>query len=210
MDSVTICNLSLMAAGMAPITELGENSNSGRLCKIFYPVVRDRVLRDHIWSFAQFYCVLSQNNEESPDRDFPVICNLPGDLVRIVKVNEGDTYKRVSDRIMLKTLPATLLYIRKVEDPNLFDAAFTDALQQLLAAEISLASSRDIQQAQYFRNQYQEKLAIARSIDSQENVYFSEKKKKYSSFIEARGHHSSRSNGRITFVEGDSGRQRGF
>lgn len=208
MDSVTICNMALMAAGIPPITSFEETNNNAKLCKNFYPVLRDRVLRDHSWSFATTYYPLQQSTEASPDPAMPIQCILPGDVIRIVGLSDNSSYRRIGDRILVTAPDLTLIYIRRVEDPNLFDPAFVEALQNLLSAEFVLSASRDIQQAQYFRQEYERKLAIARSIDSQENSAAYKLRNNPGSFIASRsGDVPLHRSGKVNFVKGTAGKQ---
>lgn len=208
MDSVTICNMALMAAGIPAVTSFEDNNNNAKLCKSFYPVLRDRVLRDHTWSFAAASCHLQQTAEESPDPQFPVVTVLPGDLIRIVELQSGNPYKNFGGRLLVQQKGELLIYVRRVEDPNLFDEAFVEALQNLLSAELCLSASRDIQMAQYFKNEYAQKLAIARSIDSQENVYAHQTGERFSSFAAARmGGSGRQAGGKVIFVQGNAGKQ---
>lgn len=208
MDSVTICNMALMAAGIPPITSFEEINDNAKLCKSFYPVLRDRVLRDHSWSFATSYLELQQMAEKSPDPEYPFVAALPGDLIRVVSTLGDIPFRRIGNKILVKELPATCIVIRKVEDPNLFDPAFVEALQNLLSAEFVLSASRDIQQAQYFRQEYERKLAIARSIDSQENFAAYKFRNNPSSFIASRfGDVPLHRSGKVNFVKGNAGEQ---
>lgn len=208
MDSVAICNMALMAAGIPPITTFDENNDNARLCKDFFPVLRDRVLRDHTWSFATAYFELQQLSEKSPDPSYPIACVLPGDTIRVIGLTDNSPYRRTDNRILIAAYPATLVYIRRVEDPNLFDASFVEALQNLISSEVALSSSRDIQQAQYFRNEYERKLAVARSIDSQENSHIHQNEYRYSSFVAARsGNYGTPGRNKTVFVTGNAGKQ---
>lgn len=206
MDSVTICNMALMAAGIPSITSFDEENNNAKLCRSFYPVLRDRVLRDHTWSFATAYYKLPQLSEESSDPEYGIVCGLPVDVIRVVRLTDDSPYKRIGNKILVTHHPVTLEYIRRVEDPNLYDAAFVEALQNLLSSEIVLSSSRDIQQAQYFRNEYERKLAVARSIDSSENSDAHQPAGKESSFLAARRGYGMSSK-RVVFVAGNAGKQ---
>ena len=208
MDSVTICNMALMAAGIPPVTSFEETNDNAKLCKTFYPVLRDRVLRDHNWSFATAYFDIQRSAEKSPDPEYPIVCILPGDLIRVLNLLDNSPYRRIGNKLLVTQFPVTLVYIKKVEDPNLFDPAFVEALQNLISSEVVLSASRDIQQAQYFRNEYERKLTIARSIDSQENSHSNQIQQTGSSFIAARHGAASRiAKGRVVFVEGTAGKQ---
>ena len=187
MDSVTICNLALMMVGIPAITSFDENNNNAKLCKEYYPVLRDRVLRDHHWSFATKNIPLQQMNEKSPDAKYPFVCGLPGDVIRVIRLEDDSPFLRVGNRLFVQSFPNRLIYTSRVEDPNLYDETFVEALQYLIASEIGLANTRDGQLMDYFRKRYEQSLATARSIDSQENRFSFRTSKKRSSWIEARG-----------------------
>ena len=200
--------MALMAAGIPPVTSFEETNDNAKLCKTFYPVLRDRVLRDHNWSFATAYFDIQRSAEKSPDPEYPIVCILPGDLIRVLNLLDNSPYRRIGNKLLVTQFPVTLVYIKKVEDPNLFDPAFVEALQNLISSEVVLSASRDIQQAQYFRNEYERKLTIARSIDSQENSHSNQIQQTGSSFIAARHGAASRiAKGRVVFVEGTAGKQ---
>lgn len=187
MDSVSICNLALMQVGIPPITSFNDANNNAKLCKDFFPVLRDRVLRDHPWSFATAFHDLQKLDEPSFDPDYEVVCALPGDLIRVIELVGNRPYRRIENKILVKELPATLLYTRRIEDPELFDETFIEALQYLLAAEIGLSNTRDTQMIAMFRQEYERRLALARSIDSQENRHALQNGPRRSSWIRGRG-----------------------
>lgn len=171
MDKLKICNLALMLVGIPPITSLDGENNNARLCQTFFPIIRDRVLRDHPWSFATTFYDLQALHETSPDPRFPKVCLLPGDVVRIISLEPDRPYRKVGNNILVEELPARLCYTRSVEDSNLYDSTFIEAVQYLLAAEIGLANTRDAQLISMFRQEYERRLAVARSIDSSENRF---------------------------------------
>lgn len=186
MDSVTICNLALMMVGIPPITSFDETNNNAKLCREFFPVLRDRVLRDHCWSFATQACELQMLNETCFDPNFHAVCALPGDLIRILGLSDDRPYRRIGNRIFVTQLPARLVYIQRVEDPELFDETFTEALQYLIASEIGMANTRDANLIQLYRREYERRLSIARSIDSQENRFALQNNPPQSHWIMAR------------------------
>ena len=208
MDSVMICNLALMMVGIPVITSFEENNNNAKLCKSYFPVLRDRVLRDHTWSFATAAYDLQQLNEKSIDAHFEFVCALPGDVIRVIGLEDDSPYRRIGNKILVQSMPVRVLYIKRIEDPNLFDETFIEALQYLIASEIGMANTRDAQLINLYRQKYERSLATARSIDSQENRFAYQNDCKLSSFIEARGSHSG--SGRVSgvkWVEGTAGKQ---
>lgn len=188
MDPVNICNLALNMVGIPPITSFSDKNNNAKLCEQFYPVLRDKVLRDHTWSFATYSMQLPQLAEKPFDPEYEFAFQLPGDLLRIIELIPDVPFRKVRDMIFANQ-SVTCVYIKKVEDTTLFDVTFVEALQYLIAAEIGLANTRDGSLISYYRQQYERSLAIARSIDSQENHHtYQPPRDRGSSFLAARRH----------------------
>lgn len=210
MDSVAICNLALMMIGIPPITSFREENNNAKLCKTFFPVLRDRVLRDHVWSFATAGYILQLLDEKSCDENFPCVCALPGDLIRVIEISGNRPYRRIGNKILVKELPANLIYIRRVEDSSQFDESFIEALQYLLAAEIGMSNTRDAQLINMYRLEYEKRLALARAIDSQENRHSMQNRPKRSRWLESRISEMDIREGQINWVKGTAGKQEGY
>ena len=187
MDSVSICNMALLQLGIGPITSFEDQNDEAKLCKRLYPVLRDRVLRDHLWSFATAFYDLQENGETKfSDPEYPFECNCPSDLIRVISLTSGGRYRRIGHTILVDELPARLQYIRRVEDPGEFDVTFTEALQYLLASEFALAHTRDRNLVNMLKNEYERKLSVARAIDSQENIHTHQNRPQRSSWLAAR------------------------
>lgn len=208
MDSVTICNMALRALGIRPITSFDDNSNQAQDCKSLFPVLRDRVLRDHLWSFATTGYDLSALTEESFDPEFSHTCALPTDFIRLVRLTDDQDYRMLGKNILVRSLPAKLIYIRRVNDPNNFDPTFTEALQYLLMAEMAMQNTRDVNLVNLYRVEYEKRLSTARSIDSQENVVSFQRRRNRSSYIQSRRSGGTSEHVPVRFTEGDSGAQK--
>lgn len=170
MNNVDICNLALNMLNMPAITSLDEDSPSARICRRFFPVCCQRVLRDHFWSFAVSTADLAVIDETSFDPAFPHVCTIPGDCIRIIGLADKTPYRKAGNKILTRNPHAQLIYIRNVENAVEFDVTFGEALQYHLAAELALGQTRDANLANFYRSEYRERLAIARSIDSAENI----------------------------------------
>ena len=208
MDSINICNLALARLGLPAITSFDEAGNVAQTCRTLFPVCRDRVLRDHLWSFATAFFPLSAAAEPSPDPAYGVAAHLPGDLVRIIRIAEDMPFRRIGHLICLPGLPATLVYIRQVTNTELFDSAFCEALAYLLASEIAMSNTRDAGLVRTFAEEYRARIAAARSIDSQENVHALQTSRRRSSFIAARAAGSlspGRCGSRVVITSGTEG-----
>ena len=210
MNTVGICNAALAMLGISTITSFEENNVNAKLCKSFFPTLRDRVLRDHSWSFAAKYHPLPLLDMDSPDPEFPYVAQLPGDLIRIIRIIPRDIpYTKTGRTILLAEPAEQLVYTARITDPELFDAAFTEALQYLMAAEIGMANTRDAQLVNMYRTEYERRLAVARSLDSMENRHAYQSRRR-SDWLAAR-HGASikrpRRVGKTEWVEGTAGKQ---
>jgi hypothetical protein len=187
MDTLTICNMALLKLGVPALTTLDEPNSNARMCRVFFPALRDRCLRDHAWSFAMASAPLSVLEEASPDPDYPLACTVPADALRLVRMSDGSPFRRMGERLLAQSRDASVEYVRRVEDPEVFDPLFVEALVFLLASELCMAVTRDAAIGAQFRQGYLERLAVARSIDSQENVAAIQRRRApRSSWIEAR------------------------
>ena len=187
MTDVDICNQALVSMGMQPITSLEINDNSAIRCRIAFPICRDRMLREHNWSFAIRSVKLQQLATYSPQCDYPVVAALPAGCIKVIRLQSRNPYLLRGGNILLHSLPETLDYVAAVENAELFDPAFADALASLIASVLALYSTRDAGILQYHQNEYRRKIAIARSVDSIENIHDAQSGKFRSKFIEARG-----------------------
>ena len=170
MDSVSICNLALNMLGINSITSFEEKTATAQLCREFFPVLRNRVLRDHDWSFAAKAVKLVQTADiSSIDREKPFVCTVPGDCLAMRYILEDLPFRPWGRFVMVPALPATLVYTARIEDATLFDDTFSAALQYLLAAEIGMSHTRDMQLINMYEQKYQRTLQLARSFDSREN-----------------------------------------
>ncbi len=211
MDSIDIVNLALNMLGINSIASFDEENNNAQLCKKFFPVCRDRVLRDHSWSFAAASVELAQLNERSLDPALQFVCSVPGDCIAVREVLPGIKYRPWGRKIMVSSLPATLIYTCRVEDSSLFDPTFCEALQYNLAVEIGMSNTRNASLIQMYRQEYERTLALARSIDSNENRFAYQNSKRTSHWIHARGAGGNaveQSAGQpINWVKGTEGKQ---
>jgi hypothetical protein len=184
MTSLEIANGALALIGMPAITSFDPTNNTGKLCKDLFPVCRDRVLRDHSWSFAVKFAKISKLAEPAPDKRFSSVFMVPGDCIRILKC--GTAFRKAGRKILASGDLLDIEYIARIEDTSLFDVSFIQALQYLMAAEIGMVNTRDPQLITMYKNEYREALAVARSLDSMENSYVYQTQRKTSNWIRAR------------------------
>jgi hypothetical protein len=168
---VQIINNALIKIGASAILTLTENSESARAANLIYEQVRDASIRDHVWNFAIRRVELAQNST-APAFEFSYQYNLPSDCLRVLRMEDmGMYYKIEGGKLLTDEGTAKILYLSRVEDVNLFDALFVEALSARIAAELSVTLSESNTLYTNMMEIYQRKIADARSMDAQESGY---------------------------------------
>ncbi len=148
-DVLGICNIALSKLGESPITAIDPNGPpAARLCYAHYHPVRREVLCASRWSFATERCTLQAAAGEVEDGTHALAHTLPADCLRVLRVGCPQWTLR-GRRIYCPAKEVTLCYIADVEDTELFEPLFTEALATRLACKlcIPLTSSTTARQA---------------------------------------------------------------
>ena len=186
MDTIEICNLALGAIGAPTILNFDAAGELPNRCRELLPVCRDRLLRSFVWSFSLTSAPLQQDATAPAVPEFPIGCQVPGDMIRAFRLESRDPYLLRGRRIFVAKLPQSLVYCRRIEDTSLFDTAFADALVYAIAAELAIPATRDANLANYLRGEFRERIAAARDFGAIENHHEFQLGDRYSSFLEAR------------------------
>lgn len=166
-SEVEICNLALSNIRAGSINSLNESSLQAQLCKLKYSILRDRCLKEIVWSFNRSIRPLAAVTTEifnwSYVYAYPVDClkirRLIGEYEEL-PVGGSDVISRSLDervrppnrqqvpyevfaasggRVIAANMPNLRVDMAiKITDPNLFDDDFILALSHLLAAEIAV------------------------------------------------------------------------
>ena len=163
---VDICNYALLRIGGATIADLSEGSRASELCSIVYEQCRDQLLRAFPWNFARRVQSLADTN--SPPTNWGYSYAMPSDCVRPLRiVIEGNRLPRVDEKIPYEVASngtqrliyadvesAELEYTARVDDSNLWDASFINALSWLIASEIATPLTANPDYAKMAREAY--------------------------------------------------------
>jgi len=167
-DAVEICNLALSNIRAGSINSLTEASKQAQICKLKYPFMRDRCLRDPGWNFNRTIVTLASSSVDiynwAYSYSYPVDCLKIHRIIPEYEEVTGDA-SVVSRLIDTQLLPITsyrrqveyevfnfnnakiiganesglrIDYSIKITDPNLFSDDFILALSHLLASEIAI------------------------------------------------------------------------
>lgn len=150
-SEVDVANRALTKLGAARITALSDANKQARAVDSMFDIVRDALLRSHVWSFAVKRATLDVS-ETTPDWGYAYQYDLPADYLRLVQVN--DTYlgpsladfrnESTSDymlegNVIMTDIADTLKirYIFQETDTTAWDSTFVEAMACRLAAELA-------------------------------------------------------------------------
>ncbi|MEO6054818.1 MAG: hypothetical protein ABIP97_12475 [Chthoniobacterales bacterium] len=141
-SETSICNLALGRLGNDSILSTDDDSESARVCKLFYGQTRDEVLRSHRWKFATVLASLAQLTA-TPVFDWSYQYQLPTDCLRVLQVNGFEPWEQpglfeIQGRFLLTDADgANVKYTSRITDANQFDPLFIEALACKLASKIA-------------------------------------------------------------------------
>lgn len=138
---VDIWNRALTKIGAARVNSLTDQSVNARACQSCYYALRDRLYRDHPWNFAIQRFQLAANATApafGPTNAFPLPSGwaklLPPDVFQ--NMNDRDWIIEGGQVITNDAAPLNVRLVMKIEDPNLMDVSFREALAALMSMEL--------------------------------------------------------------------------
>lgn len=161
-SDIEICNVALSrVAHTQPIVSFTERSKAAELCSVFYATLRDLVLADFPWPFAESIVTLADIGNPAPGWAYRY--RYPSDCLKVREIiipgqraplnsDQQIPYKigyDVGGRVIHTDLPeAGVRFTYRVEDSTFFDPLFADALAWRLAMDLALplSSKPDLQQ----------------------------------------------------------------
>lgn len=180
-NTTEICNLALFRVGAETITDIYENSRPAEVCRLFFPIARDSILRDHDWGFARFEANLAELSETASGYDYVYL--YPSDCIKIRKLyNASEAYigddipitmgvdsTKNNRTILTNVSQAKAIYTARIENSTLFDAMFVDALAWRLASDLCEPLRTDSQKGARFLEIYQRMISSSAMEDSHED-----------------------------------------
>lgn len=165
---VDICNRALSKLGASRITALTDNSTAAKACNNAYELVRDGVLRAHVWNCTVERAALAPLTA-SPEYGFNYQYQLPGDCIKLL---EADTsYQWTVEGRKILTDEGTSLKIRyqkREEDPNQYDPLLVEAIASRMAYEMAEEITQSNSKKEAAWRDYTALLTEGRLRDSQE------------------------------------------
>lgn len=154
-----------------------DTSTEAIQCHTHYEQTRDALLRSFEWSFARDRAALSAHTD-TPDFEWDYKYALPADYLRLVYNYTTDDSQQIGDRptiegnfILTNDDEVEIVYIRKVTDPNEFDALFVECLVLSLAKKFvpAIAGTKSKDLADDIKKDLENILSSARTVCRQES-----------------------------------------
>ncbi len=171
-SAVEICNRALNATGQGAITALDEGTTRADLCNRLYADLRDELLQDHPWNFAQKRIALAAD-VATPAYEWDLQYNFPADALRVLAVNED--YQRVrwvSENRKILTNDTAPIYVRYLSNnvtENNFPPKFVAALVLRLAIDLAMPMTESAARREALFKEYQVAIRAARGADARES-----------------------------------------
>lgn len=140
-SKVEIANRALQKIGAKRIVALDDDSVSARACNVAYEPVKLAELRDHAWNFAVARITIAADSPApsfGPQNSF----TLPADFVRLMPPDAQSNLDNLDWVIEGRKIftndsaPLQIRYVSNVDDTNLMDPLFREALSSRLAVEL--------------------------------------------------------------------------
>lgn len=169
VSKVKICNLALFKVNGSRITSFEDNSKEAELCNEFYDMAVENVLRSYIWNCAKNRRALSRLSE-TPAFGWEYQYQLPSDCLRVIAMEPDNIdYVIESGKLLTNSATCAILYIRKISDPNQFDALLVEVIALDLAAKIAFPLSGNPGLTGKMEQSKEQRLIEAISINAIEN-----------------------------------------
>lgn len=174
MTSLDICNTALSHLGEAPIAAMDAGTTAARACNALYAPTLDEVLRSHRWNFATSRVVIDADEYTAPAFGWSYWYPLPDDCLRVCEVNGSDNGDSkdwtIEGRSLLSNQSeCNMVYIARVDDVDVMDALFVQALSLKLAQQLTEVIRGTTGKTAELGAQYERITApLARRIDANE------------------------------------------
>ena len=150
-SKLDICNMALAILGQVDLSSLTEENQRAQLCRQYYDIVRQQLLRAHDWSFAKATDKLLLIRKDDNKGKEWFVYNKPAGCLFIVKVFNNNRlqkpgefyleYDSVKKNEVIRTdvEDAYVEYTKDIEDTSIYDSQFIEAFSAALAAKIAMS-----------------------------------------------------------------------
>lgn len=174
-SDIEICNIALSrVAQTEPIVSFTEKSKAAELCSVFYGPLRELVLSDFPWPFAESVVYLADIGSPAPGWAYRY--RYPADCLKVREIIQPGQRRPMASELQIPYAvgydvggraihtdqpEAGVRFTFRVEDSTFFDPLFVDALAWRLAMDLALPLSSKSDLQQFATQQYQISLTKA-------------------------------------------------
>ena len=164
-SAISICSNALILLGADPISDFsGKDAGSVAAANLF-EVTYTEVLQSYDWNFSMVQRTLNRS-PESPLFDYANKFPLPADCLRVARVSDSN-YDILEHAIHSNSSSVSIAYIA-LTDINKAPIYFTNALEYLMAAKLSIPVTGDIDKASLYSQLAEKAMRKARHLDSRQ------------------------------------------
>ncbi len=178
-SQIEIANLALSLLGEPAIASFSDNSRAAREANLWFHPTRRSFLQKHPWSRAKARAQLAQL-ATAPAFGFSNAFALPSDYLRLVSINgvlvweqrnasDPAIYRIEGNTLLTDDSSAKIVYIYDLEDTTKFSPVMVEAFAAHLALNLALPVTKDAGRYDRMVRLAEDRLAEARSLDSQED-----------------------------------------
>lgn len=175
-SDVGIANDALSMLGDKVITSFDDDTTRARLVKALYADTVDSCLRAHPWNCAVTRKSLAKLTAD-PVYGWDAQFTLPSDpyCLRVLALNDdeecgdaGDYFKVEGRKLLTNATTADIKFIKRVTDPNDYDALLKAAIVAKLAEGMAYSITGSLSVAVAMAQKYESVIREARTVDGQE------------------------------------------
>ena len=154
-DNTDVSNAALGHIGAKRIDDFDDTSEPNPqtiYCRLYLEKTRDALIRSHLWRFAKKRIVLAATG--GPVFEWTYQMELPADFLRAISIYDGSTTRDGSttaswelegNTLLIDSSSINLRYIRRVTDPDDWDALFYETMELTLARKLVIPLSQDLE-----------------------------------------------------------------
>ncbi len=181
-----LLNDALGQIGATRISAIDDGSINANHCQVFFPPLRDGLMRAHHWNFLITRVQLSLD-VAVPVSEFAYAYTLPSECLKVLDYSGSapsastsmvawpngfprytPLFKIEGRKLLSNDGQAYIVYLRRETNPDLWDAMFYQTVVTFLAAKLAMAIPKDAQRALGLTQQGEHLLLAAMAIDGQE------------------------------------------
>ena len=167
ISNVSIANGALQRLGAKRIESLTQDHPNARSMNAAFTRVRDRLLRRYDWNFAISRASIAADGDDSLWGDWNRY-SLPNDYIKLLRDDESGTHVdwKIEGLYILTAdaSPLEIRYIARIEDPNYYDALFTETFACKLALECCEEITQSTSRKESIKDDYEKAIAEARRL----------------------------------------------